>query len=280
MVLPGDVAAAFTSAPSTTWTVGAASTFLVTTSAVPEVGTVEMTGALPSGVTFINNGDGTATLAGNPATGTAGNYPLVLSASNGIGAPGTQNFTLIVVANPTPEITSPASATFTVNAAGSFTITTTAQPPVTTITSLGALPAGITYTDNGNGTATLAGTPLLGSNGTYALDFTAGNGAATHAELHADGESAGSGEIPCSPAPDGATFVIGNAGTFTVTTTGTPTATTIGSSGTLPTGVTFTNNLDGTATLGGDGGGGHRGCLPARLHREQRRRPRRHRTSR
>ena len=129
---PGDVAAAFTSAPSTTWTVGAASTFLVTTSAVPEVGTVEMTGVLPNGVTFSNSGHGTATLFGTPSPGSAGTYPLVFSAFNGVGAPAEQHFTLTITNSGTPIFTSPSGATFTVGASGSFTITTSASPTATT----------------------------------------------------------------------------------------------------------------------------------------------------
>ena len=45
-----------------------------------------------------------------------------------------------------------------------------------------------------------------------------------------------------------ATFTVGSAGSFTVTTTGTPTPS-LSISGSLPAGVTFTDNGDGTATL-------------------------------
>ena len=42
------------------------------------------TGALPSGVSFLNNGDGTAKIAGTPAAGSAGNYPITITAANGV----------------------------------------------------------------------------------------------------------------------------------------------------------------------------------------------------
>ena len=45
--------------------------------------------------------------------------------------------------------------------AGSYTVTTTGYP-APTITETGALPAGLTFTDNGNGTATISGTPATG----------------------------------------------------------------------------------------------------------------------
>ena len=46
--------------------------------------TVTKSGPLPSGVSFVDNNDGTATLAGTPAVGTGGSYPLTITASNGI----------------------------------------------------------------------------------------------------------------------------------------------------------------------------------------------------
>ena len=58
------------------------------------------TGALPTGVTFVDNGDGTATLAGTPAAGTGGTYPLTITATNGVSPDATQTFTLTVAPRP------------------------------------------------------------------------------------------------------------------------------------------------------------------------------------
>ena len=251
-----------TSPNTETFVEGAANSFVVTTSAFPAATVITGTGALPSGVTFTNNGDGTATLSGSPATGTAGAYPILISASNGIGSPGTQNFTLNVFPNPVPVFTSAAAATFTVNTGGSFTITTTADPDVTSIVRVGALPAGMTYTDNGNGTATLAGTPALGSDGVYELQFTANNLTATATQDFTLTVNPVVGGTPVITSANGATFVIGAAGTFQVTTTGTPTATTIAATGALPAGITLTNNGDGTATLAGTADPGTAGIYP------------------
>lgn len=93
-------APAFTSANSTAFTVGTAGSFSVTTSGAPTPTTITSSGTLPSGVTFVNNGNGTATLAGTPAAGTAGSYPLTFTASNGISPDATQSFTLTVTAQP------------------------------------------------------------------------------------------------------------------------------------------------------------------------------------
>lgn len=165
----------FTSAAAATFAVGVPGSFTVTTTAATSV---SMTGSLPSGVTFTDNGDGTATLAGTPAAGSIGTYALTLTASNGVPPDATQNFTLTI--DQAPAITSANAATFTVGAAGSFAVTTTGSP-VPGLSEVGTLPSGVTFVDNGNGTATLAGTPAAGSNGTYALTLTASNGIAPDA---------------------------------------------------------------------------------------------------
>jgi hypothetical protein len=172
-----DQAPAITSTNNTTFQVGVGGSFTVTTTGTPTPSLTE-SGALPSGVTFHDNGDSTGTLSGTPAAGTGGTYPITFTAHNGAGTDDTQNFTLTV--NQAPAITSASSTTFAVNTAGSFTVTTTGTP-TPSITESGALPGGVTFHDNGNGTGTLSGTPGAGTSGTYPISFTAHNGAGTDA---------------------------------------------------------------------------------------------------
>jgi hypothetical protein len=82
------------------------------------------------------------------------------------------------VSSSAPSITSPASRTVVVGHHFSFTVTTTGIP-VPVVKQLKALPAGVTFTSNANGTGTLAGTPTKVK--TYSLEFQATNvhGAAT-----------------------------------------------------------------------------------------------------
>src|SRR4029077_11753778 len=134
--------------------------------------TLTRTGALPSGVTFIDNGNGTATLSGTPAGGTAGTYPLTITASNGVGSPASQAFTLKI--NQAPAITSANTATCVVGSAGSFTVTATGTP-TPALTKSGTLPGGVTFVDTGTGPAPLGGTPAAGTAGTYPLVITASN---------------------------------------------------------------------------------------------------------
>ena len=107
------------------------------------------------------------------------------SATFGTGTP-TDNVILgllaltVDVAQTPPIVTSSNSATFAVGTAGSFTVTTTGTP-APSLTETGALPSGVTFIDNGNGTATLSGTPAAGTDGTYTLTFTGDNGVGTPA---------------------------------------------------------------------------------------------------
>jgi hypothetical protein len=227
---------------------------VTTTAGFPAATTITKTGSLPAGVSFTDNGDGTATLAGTPAAGTAGSYPLTISATNSAGTR-QQSFTLTVTE--APSITSADHTTFAVGTAGSFTVTT--SPAAATITRTGTLPAGVTFTDNGNGTATLAGTPAAGSGGTYALSLTATNPSGTGTQSF----TLTVNELATFTSADHATFIIGTANSFTVTTVaGFPTATTITETGSLPSGVSFTDNGDGTATLAGNPASGTTGSYP------------------
>lgn len=80
-----------------------------------------------------------------------------------------------------PAITSAPAATFQIGKAGSFTVTGTGLPaPDLSLT--GALPSGVGFTDHGDGTATLSGTPAAGTGGSYPITIKAANGALPDAE--------------------------------------------------------------------------------------------------
>ena len=84
-----------------------------------------------------------------------------------------QSFALTVSA--APAITSTATATATHGKAFTFTFTASGYP-LPNVTHSGTI-RGLTYTNNGNGTATLSGTPTTA--GTYALTITAKNSVGT-----------------------------------------------------------------------------------------------------
>ncbi|HZY77793.1 MAG TPA: glycoside hydrolase family 3 C-terminal domain-containing protein [Jatrophihabitantaceae bacterium] len=167
----------FTSNPTTVFQTGTSGSFTVTTNSSPTAGLTE-SGSLPDGVTFTDNGDGTATIAGT-APAHAGTFPITITAKNGVSPTVRQEFVLYVGSAPT--ITSGASAQFVTGTAGTFTVTTNGFPAAT-LTETGDLPDGLTFTDNGDGTATIAGTAASGSHGSYSLTVTATNGLAPDAK--------------------------------------------------------------------------------------------------
>jgi hypothetical protein len=346
VTLTVDTPPAITSPATTTFTQGSAGTFTVTTTGSPAPALTE-TGALPTGVTLTDKGNGTATLAGTPASGTAGSYPISIVAT-GAGNPATQSFSLVVDAQPSdfsvgvspttatvtagstatatvstattigsaqsvalsesgvpagwlagftpqtvtsgssstlsvtpsasaaagtypvtitgtgttthsttftltvdtpPAVTSPATTTFTQGVAGTFTVTTTGSP-APAITHTGALPTGVTLADNGNGTATLAGTPAVGSNSSYPITITA-TGAGSPASQSFTLTVSPPSDFTIALQPTTATVTAGSAATATVSTTAIGTAPNVALSASgQPTGALVSFN-PGTVTAGG-----------------------------
>ena len=255
-----------TSANTTTFTVGMAGSFTVISTGAPGPVALSYTGTLPNGVTFADNEDSTAALAGTPAAGTQGTYVFSILASTGFPPDAIQEFTLIVNpgsggTNVAPAITSPSTTSFTVGQAGAFQFTTSGSPAAT-LTEAGALPNGIIFVDNTNGTAVLAGVPAAGSQGNYPLTITAANGIQPNAiQSFTLVVNAGSQAVPVITSAGATTFTAGSAGSFVVTATGSP-APTLTHWGTLPSGVTFTDNGNSSATLSGTSASGSQGSYP------------------
>lgn len=185
----------FSSSNGDTVTVNQAFSFPVTATGFPTP-TISESGTLPAGVIFTpgGSGSGTGTLSGTPtATGTS-TFTFVAMNTGGGSTP--QTFTLVVQTNTgtPPTFTSSSSSTAYYNVAYSFAITATGTPGAT-ITELGALPSGITFTSGGSGTGTgtLSGTTLPTTTAAYTITLTATNSAGSTPQtftLTADQKSA------------------------------------------------------------------------------------------
>jgi hypothetical protein len=162
----------FTSTTSTTFMVGQSGSFTVVATGYPAP-KISANGALPNGVMLVDNHDGTATLSGIAQSGTGAEYPLTITASNGIGTDAAQSFTLSV--DEAPLIISPSNATFPVGKASTFTVTTSGYPKPS-LAETGPLPIGTNFVDNHDGTASITGTPTKETDGTYLLAIMASNG--------------------------------------------------------------------------------------------------------
>jgi hypothetical protein len=127
-------------------------------------------GVLPAGLAFAL-GANTLLVSGTPTA--PGTVSFNVTATDSVGATVTQAFSLAI--DQAPALTSVSSIVFTAGRANTFTVMATGFP-VPALSETGALPNGVTFVDNGNGTATLHGTPALGSNLTYPLTIKAANG--------------------------------------------------------------------------------------------------------
>src|SRR6266513_1623295 len=255
-----------TSVNNATFVLGTANTFTITTrSTVPKT-TLSYTGTLPGGVTFVPNNNGTATLSGTPAAGSDGIDFLTITGTNGFPPDAVQMFTLTVQGTApvthAPIITSTASTTFTVGTEGIFTIHTTGTP-TSSIALSGTLPAWLTFVDNTDGSATLDGIPDSGGPPSYSLTITATNGIAPNATqtftLFVNNPP------PAITSADNTTFVVGTFASFTVRTSPPDPSATVSFTGTLPSGINFTPNGDGTATIDGTASVGSEGSYPINI---------------
>src|ERR1019366_397764 len=156
-----------------------------------------------------------------------------VSATNTTGSTATLALTVTVATSGSPTITSGTTGFFTLNKAGAFAVTTTGAP-IASITEVGALPAGLTMVDEGNGNALISGTPT--ATGTATLAVTATNGQTPNAVQTV---SIIVGSAPAVTGGGSTNFVAGAPGNFTVTTSGYP-APSLGETGPLPAGVTWT----------------------------------------
>jgi hypothetical protein len=167
--------ALITSAPSVQVAFGRTVKFTVTTHGNPPA-TLSVVG-LPAGLSFTpgtKSRAGTAKLTGGGLAG--GDHTFTIHANNGVGPDTTQVFTVHVLA-----FTSPAGASFSKSGppTQAFTITTTGAGAGVDLTStLGTKQSGLTFQDNGNGTATISGTAAA-KDRTGTIKVTAKSGAAT-----------------------------------------------------------------------------------------------------
>jgi hypothetical protein len=170
----GTAAPLITSANHTTFILGTAGSFTITTSGFP-VPSLSEVGSLPSGVTFTDKGNGTATLAGTPAPGTSGSYSLTITALNSVGSD-SQIFTLTVVTPPTISKVF-AAATIPLNGVTSLTFTITnpnTTASLTGVTFVDNLPSGLVVSTPNGQTGTCGAGNVAASTDSQSISLTAG----------------------------------------------------------------------------------------------------------
>jgi|GEM_PF-1437591 len=172
---------AFTSTPVTTGTINQPYSYVVTTTDPDTAagGLVLTATGLPPGLVLTPNGAGGARLSGTPTA--HGNYLVRLTVADG-NYETHQEFGLFIQpagGNNAPVITTTSLPNAYIGAAYSATIAVSDADGHPAAITADGLPNWLALTDHGNNTATISGTPPLGSNLVYPITFTASDGAAT-----------------------------------------------------------------------------------------------------
>lgn len=196
-----------TSATSLDCEVGTACAFSFAADGFPEPD-FSVTGALPGGMSFAA---ATGELEGTPAAGSGQEYPLEVTATNGVAPDDTQTFTLTV--NETPAISSVDNHACEINESCDFTFAADGFPAPEF--ALPGLPAGLTLDST---TGVLSGSGTV--SGEYSLTLTASNGLGNDTQTF----TLSIGEAPTITSANNLTCVAGASCDFTFITNGFPAA--------------------------------------------------------
>jgi hypothetical protein len=203
------------------------------------------TSVLPGGVTFLDNGNGTGTFGGVfPAAGLNTITVVATSASGVCNYMVNLTSTGVAVAPACPADSAQGAIAGT--SVGSVTTAAVAGSPTPTLAAT-PLPTGLSFVDNLDGTGTFTGTPTVVGSVTTTVTATNIAGSCTHDVVWTT--------VAASSAPScpGATTFAANTNDVLAETTPavTGTAVLVLTQTGLPAGVTFLDNGDGTATIGG-----------------------------
>jgi len=158
-----------TSTPVTTAEEGVSYSYEVTATD-PDGDSISLSApSLPAWLSFNDNGDGTAQLAGTPGADDGGDHSVVLEADDGRGGIDQQSFTLHVEANQPPEFTS--SPETQAREGDEYHYAVTAIDPDGGPVNLSAptLPAWLSFSDNGDGSGELLGTAIAEAVGSHSV---------------------------------------------------------------------------------------------------------------
>ncbi|SYZ71886.1 Conserved repeat protein (fragment) [Candidatus Zixiibacteriota bacterium] len=208
------------------------------------------TSTLPTGATFIDNGNGTGTFNWTPTYVQAGSYDVTFRASDG-SLLDSEIVTITVndAGNQPPILATIGSKSTTEGINLTFNVSATDPDGTTPSFSTGILPTGAVFTDNGDGTGTFNWTPSFTQSGAYSVVFRASDGSLVDSEIVSINvlEAGNRAPVIAAVGPQSTTEGI-NLG-FTVTATDPDGTIPALSNSTLPRGASFVDNGNGTGSF-------------------------------
>lgn len=175
----GNSSPVFSSTPITEATEGQNYVYNITTTDADQDAMTISGSTIPSWLSFVDNGSGSATLSGTPASENVGSHDVILEVTDGNDNT-SQSFVLTVSGtgggNLPPEFTSTAITGATENQQYTYAITVTDVDNDAITISGTTVPSWLSLTDNGGGSATLSGTPSSGDIGSHNVAISASDG--------------------------------------------------------------------------------------------------------
>ena len=212
---------------------------------------------IPAWLTLVDNSNGTATLSGVPDNDDVGTHSVTLIVTDNSGAgnnTGTQSFNIIVAnTNDAPTIDSTAITSATEDSVYTYNVVTSDvdsgdSRSITATT----LPGWLTLTDNGNGTATLTGTPLNGDVGGNTVVLVVTDLASATDTQSFSINVANTNDAPTFSSSGVTSALEDSTYTYNVVTNDVDIGDTLAiSASTIPVWLTLVDNGNGTATLSG-----------------------------
>jgi len=139
---------------------------------------------LPSGASFIDNGNGTGTFDWTPGYTQAGVYNVTFTASDGsLTNDEIVEITVLEAGNQSPILASIGSQSTTENINLNFGVSASDPDGTTPSLQTSALPANVTFTDNGDGSGVFDWTPDYTQSGIYNITFYASDGFLIDSEI-------------------------------------------------------------------------------------------------
>ncbi len=248
----------FTSTNPTTATSGTAFSYSITTNDV-DGDTLTITAPTdPSWLTLTDNGDGTATLTGTPSNSNAAANSVVLRVGDGATTTD-QSFTVTVSAvNHAPSFASAGVTSAASGSAYTYHITTADSDNDAVTITAPTKPSWLTFHDNGDGTASLTGTPSNSNLGNNSVVLRVSDGT-THTDQSFTINVSGSNHAPVFSDTLINSALANAAFTWTIHATDADHDSLSFSATNLPAWATLTDNHNGTATITGTPGNGDGG---------------------
>ncbi|BCR04430.1 hypothetical protein DESUT3_14990 [Desulfuromonas versatilis] len=203
----------FSSSPVLSAQQGTAYSYAVKGADVDTGDSLTITGTYPAWLTLTDHGNGSATLSGTPDNGQVGNHPVGLKVTDGGGLSATQNFSILVSnLNDAPVFTSTPVTSAEQGKAYTYTVKASDPDAGDKLTFSGSYPSWLTLTDNGDGTAILAGAAGVEAVGEHSVSLTVddpgGLAASQSFTLSVTAAPVQLAILACPPAGEGAACVV------------------------------------------------------------------------